>query len=1401
MKSESKGQPLTARATEPNETGDDLLALLALSGGNNITGLTKLAGAAGIRQTPTRQHSTTTLRPYIEAQVHRGLARETAEGFAVPFGARPVILRCAAARGRLLQLARAVEDAGRAHYYYRNSYAEFMSALTALDVALASCSPTVARDLEGALAAGVAAGALSEREVGARSVYHALETAFDPSWFERLPEAVQAQLFGLAARAAEGLGWPLQRMHPYALERSRLFLSDPAAHAAFFGVAVLSGALDDARSLAELATGDLRGVLASALAVARGEFSERQPVPRPKQQTTIGVAWVLQALLLLKQGSSEELEAVDRIVRVGNRKTAPFRGSVKALKTLLEETRDPQEDPIIRAPGIDEAGDCLETLVHALYIIWNDVKELADLHAEGCQRFAERFEKQELPWLSAQYRACAGQLTAMGPKQRRRAAARQDTAQQDTAQQGAAQQGAAPVSGVTYTLPGRAVFELHTSKEPWERSMEALERIAATVSTKNVEPGGGPAERVVWRVSPHSLAIEPFLQKRKGAGYTRGRRLGLKQLLPGAEQSGRLPPEDRAVAAHLREAHERNFGYPRTYQYFDRRAWLALVGHPRVELASTESPIEVVRGVAQIVTRTSRNGLALRLEPAGLAQELEVWEESGKLVVYAVDERALPLLKWLGGELELPAAARERTLEVLNRLSHLLPVQTSERTTAKQVAADPRLWLRILPRGSGLSVSAFVRPLGASGPELTAGLGAARLLGHQDGEAVETERDLRGEQKHLDDWIAHCPVFAGTGLESDPVLFEDASQCLEVLSALQRPECRVMVEWPEGTPLKLRAQLGRKSLRATIQRGAAHFFAAGSLVIDESLSLDLGELLSLVAESPGKFVRLSNGDFIELERELRETLGVLESGRHESSEQGRVVLSTGALESLRQSSGAEDVFELDGAASDYFVRLEKAFSSTPRLPRGLQAELREYQVDGFRWLARLADAELAGCLADDMGLGKTLQAIALLLHRAKHGPALVVAPTSVCDNWRRELARFAPSLEVRYFAGQDRARVLENLGPRQVVIASYALLQQDVELLQPLPFATAILDEAQMIKNAESLRARAACSLNAKARFALTGTPVENHVGDLYSIFRFLLPDLFGGWGSFNRRFGAARSGEAGGQARRSLKRLLRPYLLRRTKAQVLEELPPLTEIEHRVALGPAELLLYEGIRRKALEALEEGLDGKRRDPSARLRVLAEITRLRRLCCHPQLVAPGAPDTSAKLDALLELLSELRDGGHRALVFSQFVDVLRHVRARLDACSISYQYLDGSTPPARRSAAVDAFQSGEGDVFLISLKAGGFGLNLTAADYVIHVDPWWNPAVEAQASDRAHRIGQSRPVTVYRLIAEGTIEERIVELHRHKRDLANSLLDESHQTAQLGPDELRALLRTDEAAL
>jgi SNF2 family DNA or RNA helicase len=474
----------------------------------------------------------------------------------------------------------------------------------------------------------------------------------------------------------------------------------------------------------------------------------------------------------------------------------------------------------------------------------------------------------------------------------------------------------------------------------------------------------------------------------------------------------------------------------------------------------------------------------------------------------------------------------------------------------------------------------------------------------------------------------------------------------------------------------------------------------------------------------------------------------------------------------------------------------------PALPSTLQAELRPYQEEGFEWAMRLASAGLGACLADDMGLGKTLQALAVMLARAANGPTLVVMPTSLIGNWRSEALRFAPSLRVHVYAERgstsERASVIAEMGKHDVLLVSYPMLQIDGDAFAGKLWATLVLDEAQAIKNAAAKRSQAVFALQATFRLAMSGTPIENRLGELWSVMRACNPGLLGTMARFNERFANLIERQHDRGAQRTLKRLIAPFILRRTKAQVLADLPPRTELVLQVQGDDAEKAHYEALRREALVAAEKSLSGDGAG-QAHLNILAGLTRLRRAACDPRLVTPTLKRPGAKVTAFAELATELVANGHKALVFSQFVDFLALLREPLDAAGIAYQYLDGSTPSAERTRRVDAFQNGEGDLFLISLKAGGFGLNLTVADYVVIADPWWNPAAEDQASGRAHRIGQQRPVTVYRLVNTGTLEEKILTLHQTKRELADSVLESDGEAVAAVPmaRELLQLMRGD----
>jgi superfamily II DNA or RNA helicase len=467
-------------------------------------------------------------------------------------------------------------------------------------------------------------------------------------------------------------------------------------------------------------------------------------------------------------------------------------------------------------------------------------------------------------------------------------------------------------------------------------------------------------------------------------------------------------------------------------------------------------------------------------------------------------------------------------------------------------------------------------------------------------------------------------------------------------------------------------------------------------------------------------------------------------------------------------------------------------------PAGLRATLRPYQARGLAWMQFLRACDLHGVLADDMGLGKTVQALAHILAEKEAGrllqPALVVSPTSVLPNWRAEAARFAPDLRVLVSHGVDRHRGFGRMAAHDVVLTTYPLLVRDRAELAAQPFHLAILDEAQQIKNAQSQAAAAATALVARHRLCLTGTPIENNLGELWSQFRFLMPGFLGDAKTFRRTYRTPIE-KHGDQVRRAgLARRLRPFILRRTKADVEPDLPPRTEVVHAVELGRAQRDLYETVRvamheRVRREIAERGVAG------SRIVVLDALLKLRQICCDPRLLkldAARGVTESAKLAELMAMLESLLADGRRVLLFSQFTSMLALIRAALEARHIGCVELTGDTRD--RAEPVRAFQAGEVPLFLISLKAGGTGLNLTAADTVIHYDPWWNPAVENQATDRAHRIGQDKPVFVYRLIVAGSVEERIGALQAAKSALAAAVLDgEAAGAMPLTADDIAAL--------
>ncbi len=590
------------------------------------------------------------------------------------------------------------------------------------------------------------------------------------------------------------------------------------------------------------------------------------------------------------------------------------------------------------------------------------------------------------------------------------------------------------------------------------------------------------------------------------------------------------------------------------------------------------------------------------------------------------------------------------------------------------------------------------------------------------------------------------------------------------------------------------------SVRANIRSGLL------DLAVDSS-GLSHKDLEAYLAsyKRKQKYLRLSGGDIVKIDEslsalnDLAEGLG-MDVTQLAGGAQGLPTSQALFIDALLRKN--EGVRLERNAAFRSIVRDFETYSDADfEVPASLAQTLRPYQVEGFRWLETLERFGFGGVLADDMGLGKTLQVIAHILARKEagaSGPTLVVCPASLVYNWMAELARFAPQLDALAVVGGKPARTkaISEAAGHDVLVTSYDLMKRDVQAYSQVRFARAVLDEAHYIKNANAQVSKAAKCLNADVRLALTGTPIENRLAELWSIFDFLMPGALGSATEFNKRFAGPVEAAEEGAARR-LQCKVSPFILRRLKSDVLADLPDKGESVVFARMDGEQDRLYKASQDRL--AIQVQHEDSKVFKDKKLQILAELTKLRQLCCDPHLAFENYTGESAKLDTCMELIGSAIDAGHKILLFSQFTSMLDIISARLKAAKVAHFTLTGSTSKQQRAQLVERFQAGEAPVFLISLKAGGVGLNLTAADVVIHYDPWWNLAAQNQATDRAHRIGQTRNVSVYKLICQGTIEERIVAMQERKRDLAESVLGgEGVGAATLTREDVLALLGSGE---
>jgi len=798
----------------------------------------------------------------------------------------------------------------------------------------------------------------------------------------------------------------------------------------------------------------------------------------------------------------------------------------------------------------------------------------------------------------------------------------------------------------------------------------------------------------------------------------------------------------------------------------------------------------------------------------------------------------------LGSALVFPAEAVPQVVTMTEGLVARGVVELPREVLGEELRFEPIGALRVewFPEGHA-KVMLFVCPRRGA-PMVEAGGRPKILTYEEEGRRVFVERDLGAEEALMASLAGQIEAPVGW-MASSLGETHSVADALELALYLDRNPLGLEIEVKRGRPPVVTKTKRVASLLEV--RKAGHWLYLGGGLDVAGAKLTMGDVLE-AARQALRYVKIVDGVYVELSDEelarLRAVAMAADLAEPEFSPENPLLMDDDADADDEDADGdaaADDLAydagyggdddSLGDAASTSpwskpvpgsMVRIHAAFapllaeaSEVFAETRGLDLQsevvqrfgarlddvevpaldhgtLRPYQREGVAWMLRLASWAPGCVLADDMGLGKTVQTAAVLKARAHLGPQLIVAPASVSSNWMSELRRFVPSLRARWF-NETRGLTSANLGPGDIVVVSYGLVRSVKDDVGVESWATVVLDEAQYCKNRVSGRTKTVRKLPAAFWIALTGTPLENHLGELFSVMDLVFPGLLGTVSRFTRRFRRPIEGSPRDLERVAvLGRMIEPFLLRRTRAAVLEELPPREEITELIDLSPLEQKRYLALRKACEDELANR--ERRRPANLRIMILAALTRLRQAACEYRLVDPTFDGPSTKMTRAVELVTGLAQEGNCSLVFSQFTQYLRRIRDALVAAGLRVAYLDGETPTMDRAAIVAAFQAGEYDVFCVSLLAGGTGLNLTRASYVIHTDPWWNPAAEEQATSRAHRMGQSEPVTVYRLVSRGTIEQAVLELHASKRDLASAVLSGKTVAKTLSPTDLLDLL-------
>ena len=747
----------------------------------------------------------------------------------------------------------------------------------------------------------------------------------------------------------------------------------------------------------------------------------------------------------------------------------------------------------------------------------------------------------------------------------------------------------------------------------------------------------------------------------------------------------------------------------------------------------------------------------------------------------------------------LPIHAAAEVKILAERLEGILDVECDlmNADSIKDVKGTGTIAIRITPsdKERSYTVQMLAAPLPGGQIRFPAGEGDELIYDQAEGETMAVVRDLAAEQYNYE--VLHnfiCDKIGNVFKDFMTAELSAAQSLLTLLEFAYEHQSAYLLEWPLGRELKFKGIVQPADVEVLVSTGVEWFKVEGKVNLPTG-SMSFQELLDKHRESEYEgYIQVSDTEYLKLTDTLKKHIDQLDKlvAGVEKGSKGKLVgkYDVGALAEILGEDGGLHA-QMDENFLGLLKKMREAYDNTPEVPAGLNATLREYQREGFEWLVRLTSWGAGACLADDMGLGKTLQSIALMLHRAEQGPSLVVAPKSLVLNWDKEIRKFAPSLHpVNLNSEKNKRGSIEAAKAGDIVITTYGVLVTQKDALASKQWNVICLDEAHYIKNKMTRASRSAMSLKGDARVILTGTPLQNHLGEMWNLFQFINPGMLGPWQQFVDKYIKSPWDDL---IHKELKDRTLPFILRRTKEEVLDDLPEKISYEQMVELSTEEMTIYEKIRKDVELKFKKHKTSAEREEARNLDLsfFQELTKLRLLSNSVSLVYPEWKEESSKIAALRDLLTSLSSRvDNRVLIFSQFTSFLSQVGKMMKDAGFEYLYLDGQTPLEERQNLVDSFQTGDSQFFLISLKAGGLGLNLTAANYVILMDPWWNPSIEDQATDRAHRIGQERNVTVIRLVSANTIEEKILKLHDQKQDLSDKVLEGTSTSASLSMDDI-----------